>query len=319
MLVKIVALDTFAADFDGLSWAGFSDLGEFTSYPYTESEKRLERIADATAVIVNKVRMDAEIFQACPSLRYIGVTATGVNNVDLEAAKQAGISVCNVPGYSTSSVAQLVFAYILHHFTQVVANSSNELIDRWLQVPYFSLQQIPSIEIKDKTLGIIGLGEIGQQVRRIAEAFDMKVIAAALPGRSYTSVDVTRKSLDQTLKESDIITLHCPLTEETANLINKETLSQMKPGAILINTSRGGVLDEQALADALSEGKPAFAYLDVLSKEPPGTNNPLVKHPKTLITAHIAWATREARMRLIAESCENLRAFTQGTKRNSVV
>ena len=315
-LIQIVALDTHPVDFDGLPWGQLSKLGNFQKFPRTPAEQVLERSKGAEALIVNKVIISSNVIEHLPKLRYIGVTATGTNNIDLEAAKNRNIAVSNVPGYSTDSVAQLVFAYILHLHSRVAEH--NELVQNaaWANSADFSFQQTPLIELKNKKIGIIGYGAIGKKTAEIAKAFGMEVLIAALPIRTYSE---SRPSLKEVLNQSDIISIHCPLTPETKHLINKEALSLMKETAILINTARGPIINETDLAEALKNKSIAHACLDVLSSEPPAANNPLLSTPNTIITPHIAWASREARKRLLSEVALNLEAFLKGEKRNRVV
>lgn len=313
--MKIVALDTHVTDFDGLSFDKFSELGEFIKYDFTSSENRISRIADATAVITNKVLIDEQILNLCPTIQYIGVTATGINNVSLAAASNKEIAVTNVPGYSTNSVAQLVISFILKHYSRVEENSSLELISEYQKSFYFSLQHTPTREVAGKTLAIIGYGEIGQRVSEIARALGIKVIKTAIPGRTYKE---TRVSLEDAFSQADIVSLHCPLTEETKEIIDKSSLGKLKSSAILINTARGGLINEQDLANSLKSESLSHAYLDVLSVEPPKKENPLLNCPNTTITPHLAWATRESRERLINEAFQNLLFWQQGKSRNRV-
>jgi glycerate dehydrogenase len=313
---KIIALDTHVTDFDGLEFSGFSDIGEFKRFEFTSANERIERIGSAEAILTNKVIVDQELLKACPNLKYVGVTATGVNNIDLEAAKQHGVTVTNVPGYSTDSVAQLVFSYILKRYTAIEENSSTELLKEYQQSKFFSLQKIPTRELKGKSLAIIGYGEIGQQVAKIGEAFGLKILKAALPGRCYPD---QRTSLDDIFYSADIISLHCPLTSETEGLVGASNLAKMKSASILINTARGPLIDEGALASALNKKQIAHAYLDVLSVEPPAPDNPLLSCKNVTITPHLAWATREARERLVDEAFKNLTAWKKGERRNVVV
>jgi len=314
--LKIVALDTHVTDFDGLEFSGFGDLGEFESFNFTSSEEKVERIGVAEAIITNKVVIDEALLKSCPDIKYVGVTATGVNNIDLEAAREHGVTVTNVPGYSTDSVAQLVFSFILKHYTAIEENSSSELLSEYKKSKFFSLQKVPTRELKGKNFAIIGFGDIGQKVATIGEAFGLNVIKAAMPGRCYKD---ERVELQEIFHSADIISLHCPLTKDTKGIIGAKNLSKMKSSSIIVNTARGPLVDEKALATALGSNQIAHAYLDVLSVEPPASDNPLLECKNVTITPHLAWATREARERLVAESVKNLAAWSKGEKRNVVV
>ena len=315
--MKIVALDSHPCDFDGLEWTPVSKLGEFTSHPRSTPEQVLERAKGADIVLVNKVVLNKSTLSSLSSLKCVCVTATGTNNVDLTAAAELGIAVCNVAGYSTESVAQHVFAFILEHFSRVAEYNIFVRNGRWVESPDFCVHGNPLQELAGKTLGIIGYGSIGKAVARIAEAFAMRVLLGSLPGRNY-SEETARVPLEKLLEQSDILTLHCPLSPETENLINSKTLGLMKSSAILINTGRGGLVDETALANALEKRMIAHAFVDVLSTEPPSSENPLLNAINITISPHIAWASREARERLVNETAENIIAFQSGTIRNRV-
>lgn len=315
-MFQIVATDTFVTDFDGLSWNEVAGQGEFKAYPETPEELRLERIKQADAVLVNKVIIDRLLLKQLPRLKYIGVTATGVNNIDLEAARERQIAVANVPGYSTLSVAQTVWAYILDYYTRLPVNSSKEAMDRWHGGSTFSHLADPFFELGGKTLGIVGSGAIGSKVAAIGRAMGMDVLFAVIPGRPAGKGE--KVPLDTLLKTSDVVSLHCPLTELTEGLFDLKRLSLMKPSAILINTARGGIVNEEHLARILNAGGLAHAYLDVMTEEPPSESNPLIGCDRVTITPHIAWASVEARKRLITESALNLKAFIEGEIRNRV-
>ncbi len=313
--MKIVQLESHVSNFDNLADKSFwEDLGEYVSYERVIPGKLLEQVGDAEAVLSNKTVFGEKEFNALPNLKYIGILATGYNVIDLDAAKRHGVTVTNVPAYSTESVAQLVFAHILNLTRAVEKHAENN----WSTMQDFSVCLTPQMEINEKTLGIIGFGAIGHAVARIANAFGMNVIAFT---RTMSKIDlpfVKPASLDEVLSQSDFLSLHCPMTKETQKLINRENIAKMKNGAFLINTSRGGLVDEQALADALNSGKLAGAGLDVLTQEPPSPDNPLLHCPTCRITSHIAWTTKEARTRLLNCARENLRAWLAGKPQNTV-
>lgn len=316
--MKIVILDGYATNPGDLSWDGLKALGELAVYDRTPPELTVERAAGAEVLISNKVFLGAEEMSALPDLRYVGIQATGVNVVDLAAAKQHGVAVTNVPAYSTSSVAQHVFALLLELARGVGCHAELVKGGAWSNCPDFAFQETPQIELSGKIMGIIGFGDIGKATARIAQAFEMNVLAhTRTPApQAFPSVDFT--SLDRLLRESDVVSLSCPLTPETEALINAERLSLMKKSAFLINTGRGLLVDEFALAAALKDGQIAGAGLDVLSQEPPPADNPLLDAPNCFITPHLAWATRAARQRLVDELAANLKAFLDGEVRNRV-
>lgn len=319
MTQKIIATDTFVTDFDGLSFSDFEKLGEFEKFDFTSDKEGDARLKEASAVITNKFVINESILDACPNIKYIGVTATGTNNVDIPLAKERGITVTNVPGYSTDSVAQLVFAYILDAFSKLPLNSSSSLIDTYKTSKYFSLQESPALELAGKNLLILGMGDIGKKVSVIGKAFGLNILQATLPGREYSKEERdSRLSLDDALSKADIISIHCPLTDSTHELINNQSLSKLKQTAILINTARGPIINEADLASALKSSFLAHAYLDVLTEEPPNPSNPLLSAPNCTITPHLAWATKEARQRLVKEAALNLEAWIEGKARNSL-
>jgi glycerate dehydrogenase len=315
----IVALDSHPIDFDGLSWSPIEKLGSFSKYPRTLPEQLSERGGNADVLVVNKFKLTADALQVLPALRLVCITATGTNNVDLECCKQRGVAVTNVKDYSAEAVSQLVISYLLKLATRVSDYEKLVRDGSWFEAADFCIGLPGHYELAGKTIGIVGLGAIGSAVARIASAFSMRVIAAKLPGRSYSAVPgVERVDLDQLFARADFITLHVPLTEETHQMINSKSLSLMKPSAVLINTGRGDLVDEIALSQALKSGRLAHACLDVVSVEPPRRDNPLFDAPNITFTPHIAWATKEARTRLMAESAENIRAFLAGERRNRV-
>ena len=310
--MKIVVLDGYTENPGDLSWAPLAQLGQLTVYPSTPPELVAQRIAGAQAVILNKVVLDRALIQGAAHLQYIGLLSTGYNVVDLSAARERNIPVTNIPGYATPSVAQFTFALLLELCHQVGRHNQAVQQGKWSSSPHFCFWETPQVELWGKTMGILGYGQIGRQVGAIAQAMGMKVLAA---GRSNTP---GRVSLEQLLKESDVISLNCPLTPQTQGIINKDTLAQMKDGAFLINTARGGLIVEADLRQALLSGKLAGAAVDVAGSEPIPVDSPLLGLPNLIITPHIAWAAREARQRLMDILVDNLRAFQQGSPRNVV-
>jgi len=310
--MKIVLPDAYTANPGDLSWEGLTQLGDCTFYERTRLDQMIERCAGAAAVLTNKAVLNADIIKALPDLRYIGVCATGYNMVDMNAAKEGGIVVTNVPAYSTASVAQLVFALILELTHGVGKHSQSVAAGNWQSCPDFSFSLQPLIELNGRTLGIIGFGDIGGAVAKIGLAFGMKVLASRRNWKQPPPDGVTPAETDEIFANSDIISLHCPLTDETRHLVGERTIGLMKPSAYLINTGRGPLVDEQALAAALHAEQIAGAGLDVLSAEPPSGGNPLIGAPHCLVTPHIGWATREARARLIDQVTRNLSAWVSG-------
>lgn len=310
--MKIVVLDGYTLNPGDLSWDELKNLGDVTVYDRTSPEDVITRIDNATAILTNKVIIDRNIMLACPNLKYIGVLATGYNVVDINAAHELGITVTNIPAYSTDSVAQMVFAHILN-ITNDIARYANETKDgKWSACSDFCYWNAPIIELSGKTTGIIGLGNIGMAVARIALAFGMKVLAATSKSQDTLPAGITATSIDDVLNNADIISLHCPLTDGTREMINKESLKKMKRSAILINTGRGPLVNEEDLATALNNGDIAAFGADVLSVEPARNDNPLIGAKHCYITPHIAWATTEARTRLMKTAIENVRQFTSG-------
>lgn len=316
--MKIVVLDGYTENPGDLSWSGFEALGELTVYDRTPVETIIERIGDAEAVIINKTPISAEVLNACPGIRYVGVLATGYNVVDVKAAKEKGVTVTNIPAYGTASVAQFAFALLLeicHH----VAHHSNAVYEgRWENNADWCFWDYPLIELSGKTAGIIGFGKIGQATGAIAKAMNMRVLAygGQEPESGRAIADYVK--LDELLASSDVIFLHCPLFPETEGIINKDTIAKMKDGVILINNSRGPLIVEHDLAEALNTGKVYAAGLDVVSSEPIRGDNPLLNAKNCLITPHISWAPKESRKRLMNIATENLRAFLEKTPVNVV-
>lgn len=311
--MKIVILDAYTANPGDLSWDGLARLGELTIYDRTPAEKVAERIADAEIVLTNKAPVDAAVINSARALRYIGVLATGYNIVDIEAARARGIYVTNIPSYSTDSVAQLVFAHLLEICHHVGHHSAAVHAGRWAASPDFAFWDYPLIELAGKTMGIVGYGRIGHAVADLARAFKMNVIASGTH-KKYPEV----VSMDELLARSDVISLHCPLLPETRNLINRASIAKMKDGVIIINTSRGAVVNEAELRDALLSGKVYAAAIDVASQEPIQPDNPLIGLDNCFITPHIAWAPREARIRLLDIAVSNVKAFIGGKPENVV-
>ena len=313
---KIVVLDGFTANPGDLSWKGLEALGELTVFDRTKPEETVARAADAEIVLTNKVIINREVMAQLPRLRYIGVLATGYNVVDVECAKERGIMVTNVPAYSTESVAQMVFAHLLTVTNRTEHYAKQNREGRWTANQDFCYWDFPHMELAGKIFGIVGLGNIGLRVAQIALAFGMSV--KALTSKSILPQGIEKTSFEELLATADVLSLHCPLTEKTHHLINRETLAMMKTTAILINTGRGPLVDDQAVADALADKRLAAFCADVLTEEPPKKDNPLLKDPNAFITPHIAWATQEARSRLLQVAIDNVRAFLQGQPINVV-
>lgn len=316
--MNIVILDAYTANPGDLSWSPLESIGTCQIYDRTPLAETIERARDAEIVITNKAVLNREIISALPKLRYIGVTATGYNVVDTLAAKERGIVVTNVPGYSTPAVAQAVIAMLLELTNHTAAHAESVRAGGWTACPDFCFWQHPIIELKGRTLGLIGFGDIGSAVAQIAVAFGMKVIAARRSWKTPPPEGVTAVSQNEVFEQSDVISLHCPLTEETKHIINAANLARMKSTAFLINTARGPLVDEPALAEALNSGRIAAAALDVLSSEPPPAANPLLTAKNCLVTPHLAWASRESRSRLIDITAANLHAFLDGKPVNVV-
>ncbi|GAB4181000.1 MAG: D-2-hydroxyacid dehydrogenase [Geothermobacteraceae bacterium] len=320
--MKIVVLDGYAANPGDLDWSPLEAFGEVEVYERTPADKVLERCLEAEIVLTNKVPFDAERIGALPKLRYIGVTATGYNIIDLQAAGEHGVTVTNVPAYSTASVAQMTFALLLE-LTQNVGHHSHLVRwGHWSEAPDFCFWDKPLIELAGLTMGLVGFGQIARAVAGIAAAFGMKVQVFTRSPEKYRDQpecsSVAFVDLEKLLRTSDVVSLHCPLTPETDKLINAERLGLMKPGAYLINTGRGQLVDEEALAEALKQKRLAGAGLDVLAIEPPPGSNPLLTAPNCFVTPHIAWATRAARQRLLDTVIANVGAFVEGRPQNVV-
>ncbi|MCR4734870.1 MAG: D-2-hydroxyacid dehydrogenase [Treponema sp.] len=314
-MLKLTILDGHAVNPGDLSWNSFKEFADVTVFERTPSNLIIERIGDSDAIFLNKINITEEILSACPKLKYIGVLATGYNVIDLAAAKRHNITVTNIPAYSTDSVAQHTFSFILN-FTNKVAEHNNSVKNGdWIKCPDFCYWNSSLIELSGKTLGIFGYGNIGKKVYEIAKAFGMNVITCT---RTEKANMPKRVSFEELLKESDFITLHAPLTDETKEIINKKSLSLMKKTAYLINTARGGFVKEEQLADALNNEEIAGYAADVLLDEPMKADNPLLTAKNTVITPHIAWAPKETRQRLQDIALENLKSWINGNPINQV-
>ena len=317
--MKIVILDGYTATQDDLSWKGIEPLGDVMVYDRTCPEDVIGRCLDAEAVLTNKVIISEDVISHLPSLRYIGVLATGYNVVDVEFARNRGIIVTNIPAYSTNSVAQMVFAHILNATMHVAHYADENRKGRWLRSEDFCWMDTSVTELHGKTLGIVGLGNIGNAVARIGNAFGMNVVAQTSKNQEQLPEYVNKVSFDELLELSDIITLHCPLTNETYEIICADSIRRMKRGVIVVNTGRGPLVNELDMAEALEDGNVGAFCADVLSAEPPLADNPLLSCENAFVTPHIAWASKEARARLIDIAVENLRAFILGRPRNVII
>ena len=310
--MKICILDGYSLNPGDLDWSPVERLGNVTLFDRTPADKIVERAADADIVLTNKVPFSADTLRQLPRLRFICVLATGYNIIDTEAAARQGVVVANIPAYSTMSVAQMAFAHILN-ITNHVASYAREVADgKWTNCPDFCFWDSALTELAGKTMGIVGLGNTGMSTARIAVAMGMKVVAMTSKSADTLPEGITPAPLDDVLASADVVSLHCPLTPSTRHLINAASIAKMKPSAILINTGRGPLVDEQAVADALNGGRLAAFGADVLSQEPPRGDNPLLSARNCFLTPHIAWATLEARTRLMSTATENVRQFVAG-------
>jgi glycerate dehydrogenase len=316
--MKIVILDGYTANPGDLSWGSLKELGEVTVYERTRREEIAGRAADADIVLTNKVVMDREMMALLPRLKYIGVLATGYNVVDIEAARERDIIVTNVPAYSTESVAQTVFAHLLTVTNRTEHYAQQNRQGRWAENRDFCYWDTELTELAGKTMGIVGLGNIGRRVAEIALAFGMQVKAMTSKKAEELPAGIQKAELQSLLASADVVSLHCPLTEGTRHLIHRETIRLMKPSAILINTGRGPLVDDEALAEALNEGRLRAYCADVVTEEPPKADHPLLHAPNAFITPHIAWATVEARKRLLQTAIGNVEAFVNGHPVNVV-
>ena len=315
--MKIIILDAHPLNAGDLSWKSLEELGEVSVFERTSPEEISARIADAKIVLTNKVKLSREHFAGAPSLKMIAEMATGFDNIDAVAAREKGIAVCNVPSYSAAFTAQTAIALLLELAQHIGKHGDAVAAGKWAASSDFSFWETPQIELGGKTLVIIGLGTIGSRVAAIGAALGMKVIAAQLPGREGSS-DKARLPLDEALKRADVVSLHCPLTPETRGLVNAEFLARLKPSAMVINTARGAIVDENAVASALQNGKLGGFAGDVLSSEPPSPDNPLLHAPNCLITPHLGWSSLESRRRCLDTSVQNVRAFLAERPQNLV-
>lgn len=315
--MKIAVLDWYTMDMTGdISTAPINELGDVKFFPLTSPEETVKNIGDAEIVLCNKVMITRKVMDKCPNIKYIGLLATGYNNIDIEYATEKGITVCNGGSYSTNAVAQQTFAYILDYCSKIRDYDTIIKNGAWEKSPLFSYFPIPTAEVAGKTLSIVGYGSIGKKVAEIARVFDMNIIIST----RTTPRDCPYECTDTitAVEKADFITFHCPLTEKTKGMVNAELLSHMKKSAVLINTSRGAVVNEKDLADALNNGKIAGAYLDVLEKEPMSPNTPMKNARNCVITPHTAWSAFETRKRLVDIVCNNVKAWLNGTPTNKV-
>lgn len=316
--LSIVILDGYTANPGDLSWTPLETIGKLTIYDRTSPEEVLERCKDADILITNKVILNKELMQKCPKLKYIGVSATGYNVVDLDAAKELGIVVTNVPSYSTDAVVQMTFALMLEIMNNVALHNAAVKDGEWAKSEDFTFWKKPLMSIAGKALGIIGYGSIGKSVAEVAKAFGMTVLVSTRTPSKITDPDVQAVSLEELYHRADIISLHCPLTEKNIEMINSSSISKMKNGVIIINTARGLLVNEADLAAALKGGKVLAAGCDVVSSEPISEDNPLLECDNCFITPHIAWASRETRHELIDIVIDNIKSFLSGNPKNTV-
>lgn len=317
--MKIVILDGYTENPGDLSWEGFESLGELVVYDRTKQEDIIPRIGNAEIVITNKTPLDKKVFEACPSIKYVGVLATGYNVVDIEAAKERNIPVSNIPTYGTAAVAQYTFALLLEICHHVGKHNDAVKSGKWTSCPDFCFWDYPLIELAGKTFGCIGYGRIGQNAGKLAQCFGMKVIAYdEYQNKELENENMRYVDLDTLLAESDVISLHCPLLPSTNGIINKDTIAKMKDGVIIINTSRGPLIVEEDLKKGLVDSKIYYAAVDVVSSEPISEDNPLLTAPNCIITPHIAWAPKESRKRLLDIAVSNLEAYLSGKPVNVV-
>lgn len=316
--MKIVDLDAHAVNPGDLSWEQFENFGELIIYERTPQEEVVNRAKDADAILINKIKITSEILEQLPKLRYIGELATGYNNIDLEAASQRNIVVSNIPAYSTMSVAQHAFALLLNVTNSVSHYAKESRSGVWSHCPDFCYWNTPLLELAGKTIGIVGFGNIGRQVAQIAHAFGMEVIAATSKTIGSLPDYVKKSTIEGLFASSDVISLHCPLTNDNFHFINEKAISFMRKGVILINTARGALIDSNAVAKALSSGHIGAYCADVMEEEPPVEQTSILSAPNAFITPHIAWASRAARLRLMDIAVDNLKAFLEGKPKNQV-
>lgn len=316
--MKIVILDGYTANPGDYSWKELNAFGEVEIYDRTSPNEVIERAKDADLILTNKVVLKGDTLAQLPQLKYIGILATGYNIIDIEETRARGIVVSNVPAYSTDSVAQMTFAHVLNITNRIEHYANQNRKGQWSTAADFCYWDTPLCELAGKTFGIVGLGNIGQKVACIARAFGMRVIALSSKKAEEMPEGIVQANLDELLSQSDVLSLHCPLTENTREMINSQSIEKMKQGAILVNTGRGPLVNEADVAQALAEGKLAGYGADVMCSEPPKADNPLLKQPNAFITPHIAWATAEARGRLLATAIANAKAFIAGKPQNVV-
>ncbi|MBQ3884552.1 MAG: D-2-hydroxyacid dehydrogenase [Ruminococcus sp.] len=315
--MKIAVLDWYTVNISGdIPVSQLEELGEVNVIPLTKPEETIEKIGDADIVLCNKVLITREVMDACPNIKYVGLFATGYNNVDVDYAAQKGIVVCNAGQYSTNAVAQQTFAYILDRFSRIRDYDNAVKKGEWERFPSFSYFPIPISELAGRTLSIIGYGSIGKKVAEIGNAFGMNIVISTRTKPADCPYEVT--DLFSAAEKADVLTFHCPLTDKTKGIVNSELISHMRPSAMLINTARGGIVNEKELAEALNEEKIAAAYLDVLEKEPMAPDTPLKNAKNCVITPHTAWAPLETRQRLVKIVCDNIRAWQNGAPINKV-
>lgn len=316
--MKITVLDGYAANPNDISWDAMAALGDLTVYDRTAPADVVERAKVSECILTNKVVINKEVIDQLPDLKYVGVLATGFNIVDINYAKQKGIVVTNIPAYSTDSVAQMVFAHLLNITNEIATYAEQNRNGKWTNSPDFCYMNSPLHELASMSIGIFGLGNIGKKVAEVANAFGMKVCAATSKSQDQLPTYVNKMTKEEMFAQCDVISLHCPLTDSTKEMINAETLKGMKKGAIIVNTGRGPLVNEQAVADALASGQLGAFCADVLTVEPAVANNPLLSAPRCYLTPHIAWATVEARIRLMNISVDNIKAFQAGAPINVV-
>jgi S-adenosyl-L-homocysteine hydrolase, NAD binding domain len=316
--MKIVILDGYTANPGDYSWKELNTFGEVEIYDRTSPNEVIERAKDADMILTNKVVLKGDTLAQLPQLKYIGILATGYNIIDVDETRARGIVVSNVPAYSTDSVAQMTFAHVLNITNRIEHYANQNRKGQWSAAADFCYWDTPLCELTGKTFGIVGLGNIGQKVACIAHAFGMRVIALSSKKAEEMPEGIVKANLDELLSQSDVLSLHCPLTDNTREMINSQSIEKMKQGAILVNTGRGPLVNEADVAQALADGKLAGYGADVMCSEPPKADNPLLKQPNAFITPHIAWATAEARGRLLATAIANAKAFIAGKPQNVV-
>ncbi|MCC5878062.1 MAG: D-2-hydroxyacid dehydrogenase [Candidatus Sumerlaeia bacterium] len=315
---RIVILDGYTMNPGDNPWDPLEALGDLVVHDITHRDQIIERARDADIVLTNKIVMDREILAALPNLKFISILATGFNVVDIQAAREQNIPVSNVPEYSTRSVAQYTLAMILEFCHRIQRHSDAVMEGRWVRSEQFSFWDSPLVELAGKTLGIVGFGRIGQATGRLGHAFGMNILANSRSQSQKTDFPFLWAGLEEIFEQSDFVSLHCPLTDENAGMVNTKLLHRMKPSAHLVNTARGALINEQHLADALHQGRIAGAALDVITKEPMAPDSPLLGVPNLIVTPHIAWATLAARQNLMKATAENIRAFLSGNPINAV-